>query len=112
MFLWDICLVFFRGFIQVTPVCASTYLIAKDRAALAAVVGWWISFVWWLNAGTAAAHTGPGWAAAYASGAFVGTIVGSAGAKVIMRLCKRGPGQYSRVLSDRRDATGHHIGGP
>jgi hypothetical protein len=65
-----------RGFLQVAPVAASTYFVSHDRPALAVGVGFWISFVWWMNAGSASTLTGPAWAAVYACGAAGGTYCG------------------------------------
>lgn len=78
LFLADVALVALRGVVQVAPVSASTWFVAHGRIGWAVAVGWVISFVWWWNAGTAAAHAGPGWAAVYATGAAAGTWLGQA----------------------------------
>ena len=72
----DVMWLFLRGLIQVAPVAASTYFVSHDRPVFAVAVGWWISFVWWWNAGSAAHLSGLWWACSYASGAALGTYLG------------------------------------
>jgi hypothetical protein len=79
----DVGLLLARGFLQVAPVAASTYFVSHDRPALAVGVGWWISFVWWMNAGSASTLTGPHWAFVYATGAALGTYAGQWAARQI-----------------------------
>ena len=79
----DVLALALRGFLQVAPVAASTYFVSHDRPLLAVGIGWWISFVWWMNAGSASALHGIGWATVYACGAAAGTYAGQVAAKWI-----------------------------
>jgi hypothetical protein len=81
----ELLLLFGRGLVQVAPVAASTYFVSHDRPWLAVGVGWWISFLWWLNAGSASTLTGPYWAMAYATGAACGTFIGQMAARRLTR---------------------------
>lgn len=80
----DALLIFLRGFLQVCPVAASTYFVSHERPQWAAAVGWWISLIWWINAGSAAHLAGYRWAVCYATGAACGTAFGQWAAK---RVC-------------------------
>lgn len=73
-YLW----LFGRGFLQVTLVAANVSQIAAGHYRGAFVVGTMISFVWYLNARTAARSDLPGAAACYALGAGAGTVAGMA----------------------------------
>lgn len=79
----DMLLLALRGFLQVAPVSASTYFVSHDRPGWAVGVGFWISLIWWLNAGSASQLHGIGWAMVYASGAALGTWFGQVAAKWI-----------------------------
>ena len=46
-----------RGFLQVAPVSANTVFIARGHYLYAALGAWLISFLWWLNAGSASTLT-------------------------------------------------------
>lgn len=81
----DVVWLFARGFIQVAPVAASTYFVSHDRPWFAVAVGWWISFVWWWNAGSAAHLRGVEWAVTYATGAALGTFAGQMIARYLIR---------------------------
>lgn len=88
-----------RGVAQVAPVGASQVACAHAGVAMArgaapeavaawaavAVVGFWISFVWWINAGSAARSSSWADAAAYGLGAAVGLVSGGLAASVLLR---------------------------
>lgn len=81
----DAALLFLRGFVQVAPVAASTYFVSHDRHVYAVGTGFFISFCWWMNAGSASALHGFGWASVYACGAACGTWFGQVAAKWISK---------------------------
>ena len=83
------CWLFLRAVVQVAPVAASTYFVSHDRPLYAVAVGWWISFVWWWNAGSAAQLTGLGWACTYATGAALGTWIGQLAARRLTQRTRR-----------------------
>lgn len=107
----DAALIFLRGLIQVAPVAASTYFVSHDRPLWAVAVGWWISFVWWWNAGSAAHLSGLAWATVYACGAATGTYIGQ---RIAQRLTMPKAGTIlprvgirdSRIQNDVRDVRG------
>lgn len=100
----DTLLLFVRGFLQVAPISASTYFVSHDKPGSAVVVGFFISFLWWWNAGSAAHLTGIWWAGTYASGAAVGTWVGQVAAKKFTKW-------RTRPLPARVDIGGNLIDG-
>ena len=102
----DAILLMARGFIQVAPVAASTYFVSHDRPVLAVAVGWWISFVWWWNAGSASALQGAWWACTYATGAAVGTYAGQALARRLTRENRQVP------VAKSHDVHGVEMTGP
>lgn len=102
----DALLLALRGFLQVAPVAASTYFVSHDRPGLAVGIGFWISLVWWLNAGSASSLHGIGWAAIYASGAACGTWTGQWAAK---RVAER---RVSKRQHSHTDVSGIPIDGP
>ena len=65
-----------RGWLQVAPVAANTVFISRGQYLHAATGAWLISFVWWLNAGTAGALTTLPAAFVYGCGASCGVLCG------------------------------------
>jgi len=63
-----------RGWLQVAPVAANTVFISRGQYLHAAGGAWLISFVWWLNAGTAGASLPA--AFVYGCGASCGVLCG------------------------------------
>jgi hypothetical protein len=80
----DLLWVFLRGFVQVAPVSMSTYFVSHDRPVFAVIVSWWISFIWWWNAGSASHLYGLEWAMTYATGAALGTWAGHRLARILI----------------------------
>ena len=65
-----------RGFIQVAPISASTMFISRGMYTYAMVTSFLISFLWWMNAGSASRLQSPLYAACYGTGAMLGTLCG------------------------------------
>ena len=65
-----------RGFLQVAPVAANTIFIARGHYLSAALGAWLISFLWWLNAGSASTLTTWPAALVYGCGASCGVLCG------------------------------------
>ena len=111
----DALVIFLRGLIQVAPVAASTYFVSHDRPLLAVAVGWWISFVWWWNAGSAAHLSGWTWATVYACGAATGTYLGQRAAQRLTREYRQVPVSETHAFANREprmDVNGVEMTGP